>query len=418
MRRTIIMLSSVPWGGLFQRPHHIAYHLSEIDHNVIFVNPNGLTAKIKNVDLLRDMQQVFNASLSKMQKVKTNLQVITPIKVLEEENTQKSINIYIESVQYLVNHYSKYGSAVVICYLPDFYPILDKLRYMPSIIYDCVDEHVGTYWSTPNTAQYEKKLLAIADAVLTTSNTLFVRKGKDNADTFLVKNAVWTEHFFKPADIPDDIARMKRPIAGYIGAIAEWFDYEWMIYAARNNPNINFALIGPVIGNLGWISKLPDNIKYLGPKAYNEIPAYYKSLDVGIIPFRVESDVIINCNPIKFYEYCAAGIPVVTTPLPELACYNKNLTTAYNKEQFSQGIRELINKSYSKTSLKEIAVDNSWEKRVDMINKIINYEILPDRRGTLEHISAEYKSFLEVFPDSKLVKDLLDEVESEIRNLI
>jgi len=55
----------------------------------------------------------------------------------------------------------------------------------------------------------------------------------------------------------------------------------------------------------------------LGPRPYADLPAYLAAMDVGLIPFQ-HDPVTYHADPIKAYEYLAAGLPVVATDLPAL----------------------------------------------------------------------------------------------------
>jgi glycosyltransferase involved in cell wall biosynthesis len=52
------------------------------------------------------------------------------------------------------------------------------------------------------------------------------------------------------------------------------------------------------------------NVRLLGQKPYETLPAYCRAFDVGIIPFRVE-ELTLKANPLKLREYLAAGLPTV-----------------------------------------------------------------------------------------------------------
>jgi glycosyltransferase involved in cell wall biosynthesis len=54
----------------------------------------------------------------------------------------------------------------------------------------------------------------------------------------------------------------------------------------------------------------------LGRRPYGTIPSILSALDAGLIPFRLGPEGS-NASPIKLYEYLAAGLPVLATPIPE-----------------------------------------------------------------------------------------------------
>ena len=55
----------------------------------------------------------------------------------------------------------------------------------------------------------------------------------------------------------------------------------------------------------------------VGTKPYETLPSYLANIDVCLIPFKI-NQITLASNPIKMYEYLAAGKPVVSTALPEV----------------------------------------------------------------------------------------------------
>ena len=72
---------------------------------------------------------------------------------------------------------------------------------------------------------------------------------------------------------------------------------------------------------------------FLGRKSYAELPAYCRQFDVGLIPFKL-NELTRAVNPIKLREYLAAGLPVISTPLPEVAIYEQMVNLADTPEEF------------------------------------------------------------------------------------
>ena len=59
------------------------------------------------------------------------------------------------------------------------------------------------------------------------------------------------------------------------------------------------------------------NIHYLGMKPYGELPSYFSSWEIGLLPFALnESTRFIS--PTKTPEYLAAGLRVISTPITDV----------------------------------------------------------------------------------------------------
>ncbi|MBB5192456.1 glycosyltransferase involved in cell wall biosynthesis [Silvimonas terrae] len=101
-----------------------------------------------------------------------------------------------------------------------------------------------------------------------------------------------------------------RPVIGFVGSIASWFDWELVIAMAKALPETTIRLIGPVFGHLPY--PLPANIEMLGECNVDEAIGHIRQFHVGIIPFR-RNQLTHSVDPIKFYEMRAMGVPVWST---------------------------------------------------------------------------------------------------------
>jgi glycosyltransferase involved in cell wall biosynthesis len=133
-------------------------------------------------------------------------------------------------------------------------------------------------------------------------------------------NGVEVSHFTDgPRDVPDDLSGIRRPIAIYVGAMDEWFDFHAVETAAIELPGVSFVLIGPDSPARDRLATLP-NLHLLGPRPFVDLPRYLHNSDVGLIPFDVagHTELVNDIHPLKLYEYLACGLPVVATRWREL----------------------------------------------------------------------------------------------------
>ena len=159
-------------------------------------------------------------------------------------------------------------------------------------------------------------------------------------DTLLLPNAVTLEDWqqLPAAQLPADLvaARRAERVIVYYGALAEWFDWPLWIHAAKARPNWSFVLIGTAYdGDVAAVqarAAAAPNIHYLGPKRYDELPAYMQFVDVATIPFVLNA-ITHACSPVKLFEYMAAGKPIVTTAMREVLKY-QSVLVARSAEDF------------------------------------------------------------------------------------
>jgi glycosyltransferase involved in cell wall biosynthesis len=190
------------------------------------------------------------------------------------------------------------------------------------VIYYCTDE-----WSElpgidrRHIAALEAQLCGRADVVFATSRSLVERKRQLNPETYLAPHGVDHAHFARALvdsePLAPELARMPPPIVGFFGLIERWIDLQLIAALARARPRWSFVLIGKEAIDTASLRALP-NVHLLGRRPYASLPGYCKGFSVGLIPF-VDDALTRHVNPIKLREYLSAGVPVVSTALPEVA---------------------------------------------------------------------------------------------------
>src|SRR6185503_18370282 len=85
---------------------------------------------------------------------------------------------------------------------------------------------------------------------------------------------------------------------------------------AQRFPHASIVMLGKCTMDVSRLEKY-SNVHLLGRKPYADLPQYCKGFDVALIPFPI-SEVTLNANPLKAREYLAAGLPVVSTKIPEV----------------------------------------------------------------------------------------------------
>jgi GT2 family glycosyltransferase/glycosyltransferase involved in cell wall biosynthesis len=190
------------------------------------------------------------------------------------------------------------------------------------LVYDVIDHPDVFPYPRALLRRNHERGLRDAAAVFAVSRPLLEEARLRRSDAEYLPNGVEVERFRTPPDpslVPAEIARSGgRPAAGYVGALARWVDSELLGDLARLRADWDFFLVGEALDDSfdRLESARPSNVHFLGPRPYRAIPSILASFDAGLIPFRagVEGS---NASPIKLYEYLAAGLPVLATPIPE-----------------------------------------------------------------------------------------------------
>jgi glycosyltransferase involved in cell wall biosynthesis len=165
-------------------------------------------------------------------------------------------------------------------------------------------------------------------------------------------------------EVPDDLRALPRPVIGFFGLLADWVDLDLVRAIAMARPDWSFALVGKHATGVGAVRGLP-NVHLLGQKPYALLPAYCRGFDVGMIPFRSNA-LTLRANPLKLREYLAAGLPVVSTSLPEVARYHALVHLAEGTDGFTRAITAALGeRSPALDRMRAAAIaTESWEARV------------------------------------------------------
>ena len=181
-------------------------------------------------------------------------------------------------------------------------------------------------------------------------------------------NGVDVRHFAERRQAPADYAPIPAPRAVYVGAMAEWFDFELLGYAARQRPGVSFVMIGPPELARRRLPDLP-NLYVIGARPWDELPAYLQHAAVGLIPFDIRNhrDLVRGVNPLKLYEYAAAGLPVVSVAWPELQRLNAPIELAHEPADFVQAIDRMVASPPAPDALRAFAARHDWDAALDRL---------------------------------------------------
>lgn len=244
-------------------------------------------------------------------------------------------------------------------------------------VYYCVDEwSLFSYVDREAIAAAERALLGKVDCVLATSDELAAAKRSRNSATYVARHGVDHALFARALDdattVPSDIGRLPRPVVGFYGTLRDWVDFDLVAHVARSRPTWSVALIGQQLDDVGALSQMP-NVHLLGRKGHETLPAYCKGMDVGIIPYRIDERMKF-VNPSKLREYLSAGLPVVSTDVPEVRRYGRWCAVAQTGDQFVAAIeRALAEDSPGQRRLRSAAmVGETWPKRVASVCGIVD----------------------------------------------
>jgi glycosyltransferase involved in cell wall biosynthesis len=249
-------------------------------------------------------------------------------------------------------------------------------------VYYCVDEYTQFKgFNRKAIIQSETELLNRADLAIVTSQALLESKCRIRPDAALVRHGVDYEHFAaawqKDLESPQDVAAIERPIFGFFGLIHHWIDRRLIAEVAERLPEYAFVLIGDCRADVSRLEALP-NVHLLGRRPYETLPAYCRAFTAGLLPF-VEDRMTHCVNPIKMCEYLAAGLPVVSTPLPEAGLFEGPIRIAASPDAFVEACRTIV----AETSAAKVPERRRQARRISETVKMRSWHATVERVSDL-----------------------------------
>lgn len=370
----IVIFSVIRWSFLWGRPQQIASRLANDGHNIVYFQCPCVFAPSTLIKNYKEKNIFIRRRVSKNLHI-ANTSFIPfsgKCNFINEKFGLFAFKMHLKCLNFEPD-------VAIFCSL--FYNfLLEPLKAMDvKIVYDCMDEFSGFSGvsGVSEVLRVERDLTKRSSLVIATSKTLCEKLSKINSNCIYVPNAADFRHFHTATQIkekPAEIKRLQYPIIGFIGNVDDWVDIDLICKLAEVHPDYSILLVGPI--NFGQNKlKRYSNIMMVGTKKYELLPQYLSFMDVCLIPFKINK-LTLASNPIKLYEYLAAGKPVVSTALPEVCDNASQVVMIAKDDDFIKKVEEAVNETKSEnkaTILRRInfARNNSWDKRIDTIEKLL-----------------------------------------------
>ncbi len=377
--RDIVCVGFADWDTeLWTNQHHLMSRLAR-ENRVLFVESLGLRRpQLAGRDLTRIWRRLQRGVSPP--RASDGLHVLSPLVLpLHGSRLARALNARLLPV--LVRRAARrlgMRDPILWAYVPQAEVLIDALH--PSlIVYHCVDDIAAQ--ERIDTASFraaETRFAARADLVLASAPALAGRLRTISANVIDAPNVADTDLFARalepspPAALDPAMAALPAPRIVFTGAVVSTkLDIPLLLELARLRPWWSFALVGPIgpgdpRTDVSALAREP-NIHLLGPRSYRELPDVLRAADAGLIPYA-RNELTESVFPMKVYEYLAAGLPVLATPLPALVGVDDVLTAAT-----ATGVAELLDLALAgdsperRAARSRAAAAHSWDMRLQEI---------------------------------------------------
>lgn len=372
----VILFSTADWDNPFwTNKQHTARMMADKGFNVLYIESLGLRQpQLKSADLGRIFRRI-KKFFGGVREVEDRLYVYSPVVIpFHRFAWARRLNSWILRTHLLsIQKRLKLYRPLVWTYNPLILPLAQMLQ--PSrVVYHNVDDlsaAPGINADVIRTA--EDELLKNADLVFCTSRKLETRSRAVAGDrVHFFGNVVDYNHFAQAKKDhlePADLLAIPHPRVGFVGALSSYkVDVPVIRDAARAMPEWQWVLIGKVGEGQPDTSmeslRSEPNIHFLGPKDYRDLPKYLKYFDVATIPCPV-NEYTQSMFPMKFFEYMAAGRPIVARKIDALKEYEGYFYGYDNERDLIVKVDQALKNGVAHPDESDrLARDNTWEIRL------------------------------------------------------
>lgn len=370
--KTFVCVASLDWDACWQAPQQVCALMAERGYRVLYIENTGVrTPGLRDGRRLLQRAANWLSGRGRFREVRPNLHLYSP-----------------PALPFPYSPGAQAFNRLVPCralqrWLGGQRPLL--LTFLPTRfaldVQEATRPAVSAYWcaarfadSSPGARAIEAdeaEVLRRFDLVMAISHDLEAHCRRVRDDVIRLPLGVHLETFAEAWEggcpVPADVATLRRPRVGYVGALHGALDQPLMQDLSRRMPEASFVLVGPPRVPVGALEGLP-NLHLVGPREHPRIPGYVASFDVCLIPYLVNA-YTEGVYPSKLNEYLALGKPVVSTPLAEIRHFNEEfggvVAVAEGAEGFRRSIGDCLREGGDAAEhRRKVALRNGWQDRV------------------------------------------------------
>lgn len=377
----IVFFSSLEWNTQRQVVHEYCEYLSK-KQKILFIENTGVRS-LKLKDSLRVGRAFKNFFKLKrlFYDVDKNITIFRPIFIPFFQYSKVMAFINSILINFFILNWIKLKNIKnfnCVSFLPT--PIVQMVikTLKPSkLVYYCIDNLAIKSSNYIEFKKYENKFIKISDLIICTSKILENNAKKISSKVLHVPSGVNYNKLNESKNslnISENLffENLTGKIFGYIGAVRDIIDYEFIYNLSKKIDNSYFVFIGPIITEPPSYIKKQNNFFFLGSKSHDLIASYINRFNICLIPY-IKNEFTDAIYPTKINEYLSLGKPIISTRTYEMENFSRENSRIINFVNFEENLNEVTDEIISITHKREalrrkIAKENDWTKRFEKIN--------------------------------------------------
>lgn len=362
----ILWFGLIAWDSRNQRPQQLCEHLARQGADVFYIEPEFDAYDTGYEIIVSDQAR-------KLFQIKLGLSpphphpISRPLAISSAKHLASQVVELVSALRKANPH--RRIAAVINC--PFWTPVIEQTRnHFQTTIYDCMDFYEGFSGYSKNFVKLENSLLRLVDFVTVSSTPIgaLIQRRNPSAAVFKLFNG-WRDDlkFVRPSKF--FFGRRANPVFGYVGAIDEWFDVEYVTRLARHYSQCKFLIAGRASSGHSVLLDKERNIVLTGEIGVRELNAFFSEIDIGLIPFA-RTPLTKFVQPVKAYEYLKAERPVISTSFGEALSFNDIVYADEIDEAIRQIDSWIRNRSEMRGSVRRIKTEiagHSWASRASTL---------------------------------------------------
>jgi hypothetical protein len=358
----LVYLSPVPWASFAQRSHKfVEWFHAKAGGEVLWIDPYPT-----RLPVLSDLRRTSTRASGAKVKIPDWLTVMRPSALPIEPIAGSGFlnRLLWRDVLVAVDEFVARGDCQigvgkpselalqVLGRTPDKFSFSDAMDNFPAFYEGLSRKAMG---------RREREVATRVAKILVSSSALQDRFAVYCDKVVVVRNACAVDTF--PS--VDLLPKVKRaPVFGYVGTIGHWFDWPLVCALAEVNPSLCIRLIGPTYTLPP--GPVPHNIELFPPCDHAAAIRAMQEFSVGLIPFK-RTDLTASVDPIKYYEYRALGLPVLSTRFGEMALRDGQAGVFLMNGRSDLATQVKTSRAYEceRHEILQFRNANSWEVRFD-----------------------------------------------------